>query len=73
MSPDFATSLVYVMFAYLGWNGAAYVASEVRDPQRNVPLAFCIGILVVMVLYIVLNFAAWLLLRAARGGTTEAR
>ena len=54
-SPDFATSLVYVMFAYLGWNGAAYVASEVRDPQRNVPLAFCLGILVVMVLYIVLN------------------
>ena len=54
-SPNFATSLVYVMFAYLGWNGAAYVASEVRDPQRNVPLAFCLGILVVMVLYIVLN------------------
>jgi basic amino acid/polyamine antiporter, APA family len=54
-SPDFATSLVYVMFAYLGWNGAAYVASEVRDPQRNVPLAFCLGILIVTVLYIVLN------------------
>jgi basic amino acid/polyamine antiporter, APA family len=54
-SPSFATSLVYVMFAYLGWNGAAYVASEVRDPQRNVPLAFCLGILIVMVLYIVLN------------------
>ncbi|MBX7210345.1 MAG: amino acid permease [Verrucomicrobiaceae bacterium] len=55
MSPDFATSLVYVMFAYLGWNGAAYVASEVKDPQRNVPLAFCLGILAVMVLYITLN------------------
>lgn len=57
MSKDFATSLVYVMFAYLGWNGAAYVASEVKDPQRNVPLAFCLGILFVMALYIGLNAA----------------
>ncbi len=54
-SPGFATSLVYVMFAYLGWNGAAYVAGEVRDPQRNIPLAFLLGILFVMVLYIALN------------------
>lgn len=55
LSPDFATSLVYVMFAYLGWNGAAYVASDVRDPQRNVPLAFLLGILLVMALYVLLN------------------
>lgn len=54
-SPEFATSLVFVMFAYLGWNGAAYVAGEVRNPQRIVPLAFTLGILVVMVLYIALN------------------
>jgi APA family basic amino acid/polyamine antiporter len=56
-SSNFATSLVYVMFAYLGWNGAAYVASDVKNPQRNVPLAFGIGIISVMLLYIVLNAA----------------
>lgn len=56
-SSNFATSLVYVMFAYLGWNGAAYVASDVKNPQRNVPLAFGIGIVSVMLLYIVLNAA----------------
>lgn len=54
-SPEFATSLVYVMFAYLGWNGAAYVAGEVRNPQRIIPLSFTLGILIVMVLYIALN------------------
>lgn len=54
-SPEFATSLVFVMFAYLGWNGAAYVAGEVRNPQRIVPLAFTLGIVIVMVLYIALN------------------
>lgn len=54
-SPEFATSLVFVMFAYLGWNGAAYVAGEVRNPQRIVPLAFTLGILIVMALYIALN------------------
>ena len=63
-SPDFATSLVYVMFAYLGWNGAAYVAGEIHNPRKNIPLAFCIGIALVTVLYILLNavfltYAPW--------------
>lgn len=55
LSSSFAKSLFYVMFAYSGWNGAAYVAGEMRDPQRNVPLALGLGTLVVMVLYITLN------------------
>lgn len=54
-SPGFAVSLVYVMYAYTGWNGAAYVTDEVRDPQRTVPLALGLGTLIVMVLYVALN------------------
>ncbi len=54
-SSSFAKSLIYVMFAYSGWNGAAYVAGEMRDPQRNVPLALALGTLIVMLLYITLN------------------
>ncbi len=54
-SAGFANSLVYVMFAYLGWNGAAYVAGEVRDPQRTIPLAFILGIVIVTALYVALN------------------
>ncbi|MCB1212183.1 MAG: APC family permease, partial [Verrucomicrobiales bacterium] len=56
-SGSFAQSLVYVMYAYTGWNGAAYIASEVRDPQRNVPRALILGTVTVMVLYVGLNAA----------------
>jgi APA family basic amino acid/polyamine antiporter len=43
------------MFSYSGWNAAAYVAEEVRDPGRNVPLALAIGTVSVVALYILLN------------------
>jgi basic amino acid/polyamine antiporter, APA family len=48
-------ALVPVMFSYSGWNAAAYVAEEVRDPSRNVPLALGLGTLAVVVLYAALN------------------
>lgn len=57
LSGGFATSLVYVMYAYTGWNGAAYVAGELKDPQRSVPLALLGGTALVMLLYIGLNAA----------------
>jgi APA family basic amino acid/polyamine antiporter len=48
-------ALVPVMFSYSGWNAAAYVAEEVRNPTRNVPLALGLGTLAVIVLYVALN------------------
>jgi APA family basic amino acid/polyamine antiporter len=48
-------ALVPVMFSYSGWNAAAYVAEEVRNPGRNVPLALGLGTLAVVVLYLALN------------------
>lgn len=54
-SGNFATSLLYVMYAYAGWNGAAYVAGEMKNPQRNVPLALGLGTAIVMLLYVALN------------------
>jgi APA family basic amino acid/polyamine antiporter len=54
-SSDFATSLFWVMFSYSGWNGAAYVAGEMRNPKRNVPLALGLGTLIVAALYVSLN------------------
>jgi APA family basic amino acid/polyamine antiporter len=52
---SFLLALVPVMFSYSGWNAAAYVAEEVRDPARNVPLALSIGTVSVVVLYVALN------------------
>ena len=48
-------ALIPVMFTYSGWNAAAYVAEEVRSPERNVPLALGIGTLAVIVIYLGLN------------------
>ena len=48
-------ALVPVMFSYTGWNAAVYVAEEVRNPTRNVPLALAFGTASVIVLYLALN------------------
>jgi len=48
-------ALVPVMFAYSGWNAAAYVAEEVRDPGRNVPRALALGTAAVTLIYLALN------------------
>lgn len=52
----FAFNLVFVYFAYSGWNAAAYIAGEIKNPQKNVPLALLIGTGIVAVLYVLLNF-----------------
>jgi len=50
-----AVSLIFVLYAYSGWNAAAYIAGEVRDPGRNLPRALLLGIGVVSVLYVGMN------------------
>ncbi|MBK1647331.1 APC family permease [Rhabdochromatium marinum] len=55
LSSEFAVSLVYVMYAYSGWNAAIYIVSEIRQPQRNLPIALIGGTAVVMLLYTLLN------------------
>jgi APA family basic amino acid/polyamine antiporter len=52
---SYATALMYVTFAYSGWNAAAYIAGEIKDPQRTLPRALLLGTGIVMVLYILLN------------------
>jgi APA family basic amino acid/polyamine antiporter len=52
----FAVSLIYVSYAYTGWNAATYLSSELEDPQRTLPGILLTGTLVVTVLYVALNF-----------------
>jgi APA family basic amino acid/polyamine antiporter len=54
-SAPFALSLIYVSYAYSGWNAVAYVVDEVREPQLNVPRALIQGTLAVTGLYLLLN------------------
>ena len=56
-SAEFAIALVFVMYAYTGWNAATYIVDEVRDPQWTVPRALLVGAFLVTLLYIGLNGA----------------
>lgn len=51
----FAISLVFVLYSYSGWNAATYIASEIREPQRNLPRSILVALLIVVALYVALN------------------
>ena len=55
-SPAFAVSLVYVSYAYTGWNASVYIVGELQNPQRNLPRALFLSTLLVMGLYTLLNY-----------------
>lgn len=48
-------ALIPVLFSYSGWNAAAYVSEEIRDPEKNVPRALLMGTGIVVVIYLALN------------------
>jgi APA family basic amino acid/polyamine antiporter len=48
-------SMIFVTYAYSGWNAAAYVAGEIADPERTIPRAMIGGTLFVGLLYLVVN------------------
>ena len=52
-----ASALVLVMFSYSGWNAAAYIAEEIRDPARNLPRSLLLGTALVTILYVGINLA----------------
>jgi APA family basic amino acid/polyamine antiporter len=52
---QFMISLLWVMVGYSGWNAATYVAEELKQPERTLPLALATGTAVVTALYLGLN------------------
>src|SRR5882672_2674377 len=55
LSGAFAIALVYVMYSYSGWNASAYISSEIKRPEKNVPRSLLASTSVVIVIYVVLN------------------
>jgi len=51
----FAVTLVWISFAYSGWNAAVYVAGEVREPERNLNRALWLATGLVTLIYLALN------------------
>jgi APA family basic amino acid/polyamine antiporter len=55
LSGPFAVALVYVMYSYSGWNAAAYISGEIKQPEKNVPRSLLAGTGLVIVVYVLIN------------------
>jgi APA family basic amino acid/polyamine antiporter len=51
----FGQALSPILFSYLGWNASVYVASEIRDPDRNLPRSLFLGLGLCAALYLIVN------------------
>jgi APA family basic amino acid/polyamine antiporter len=52
---NFGRAMSPVLFAYLGWNASVYVASEIRNPGRNVPRSLFVGLGACALVYLLVN------------------
>jgi APA family basic amino acid/polyamine antiporter len=62
----FGVATVSALWAYDGWNNLSMVAGEVKNPQRNVPVALIAGALLVLIVYVLVNLAYFYVLPAAK-------
>ena len=53
----FGAALIPIVFAYGGWQNANYVAEEITDPKRTLPLALLVGTAIVALVYVTINIA----------------
>lgn len=67
----FGASLVPVLFAYGGWESSNFIATEIRDPRRNLPRALVLGVAGVLVLYLSVNLIYVLVLTPAGLAATD--
>lgn len=56
-SPNFGLAMIFVLFAFGGWNEMAYVGAEVRDPKKNILRALTLGTVAVAAIYILVTLA----------------
>ncbi len=66
LSSPFAVVLVFVSFAYAGWNAAAYIGTELKNPEHTLPRSLLVGTVVVTVLYMMLNLCYLLVTPASQ-------
>lgn len=67
----FFAALVAALWAYDGWNNVSMVSSEVKNPQRNLPLALIYGTFAVVAIYLATNFAYFHVLNANEVGHSD--
>jgi APA family basic amino acid/polyamine antiporter len=52
-----AVALVPILFSYGGWQQTNYIAEEIRDPERTLPRALILGVVIVVTVYLLVNLA----------------
>ena len=57
MSPNPGLALVFILYAFGGWNDAVYISAELKEPQRNMPRALAGGVFAVLLVYLAVNLA----------------
>ena len=56
LSPEFAVSLIWVSYAYTGWNSSIYIAGEIKNPKINISKSMILATFLVTILYLTLNY-----------------
>ena len=56
-APNYGLAMVFVLYAYGGWNDAAFVAAEVKQPGKNIPKALIFGSIGITAIYLIINAA----------------
>lgn len=51
----FGTAMMLVMFSYSGWNASAYIAGELKEPRKTLPISLVLGTAIVMIIYLAIN------------------
>jgi len=69
---SFGAAMIPVLFAYGGWQTAAFVGGEVKDPARTLPRGMVLGVVGVVFLYLAVNLACLRVLGASGLATTPA-
>jgi len=67
----FMAALVAALWAYDGWNDLNMVAGEIRNPERDIPIALIAGVAIVGTLYVLVNAAVQYVLPASAVGATQ--
>jgi APA family basic amino acid/polyamine antiporter len=57
LAAGFATGMIGALFSYAGWSYTSYVAGEMKNPRRNIPLSIILGMGIVLVVYLAANLA----------------
>jgi APA family basic amino acid/polyamine antiporter len=52
---SFLTAMLAAFFAYEGWNSVGFVAGEIKNPNKNIPISLSVGMMIVIGLYVTVN------------------